>query len=105
MEITANKSLNPTGNRELKPSGAATGVSEPSLRVSKISASWALRDELWVIVGLNAMEQAPSLANYRLKTVSMGKPRPGINIDKALDWANRQEDHAMERPILAAKGS
>jgi hypothetical protein len=38
------------GNRELKPSGAATGVSEPSLKASKTSASWALRDELCVIV-------------------------------------------------------
>jgi hypothetical protein len=33
-------------------------------------------------------------------------PAAGWNtLQKALDWANRQEDHAMERPILAAKGS
>lgn len=54
-------------------------------------------------LGLNAMEQAPSLANYRLKTVSMGKPRPGINIDKALDWANRQEDDAIANKLDLCK--
>ncbi len=57
-----------TGNRELKPSGVATGASEPSLKASKTSANWALRDELWVIVWVKWDNQtrSPSTSGYSL---------------------------------------
>ena len=54
-------------------------------------------------LGLSAMEQPPPPANYRLKAVSMGRPRPGINIDKALDLANQQEDDAIANKLEMRK--
>ena len=53
--------------------------------------------------GLSVMDQPPPLANYRLKAVSMGCPRPGINIDKALELANQQEDDAIASKLEMRK--
>lgn len=46
-------------------------------------------------LGLNAMEQPPAPTPYRLKTVSMGKPRAGIRLEKTLALAGQLEDDAI----------
>lgn len=54
-------------------------------------------------LGLNAMEQPSPLANYRLKAVSMGMPRAGINLDKTLSLANQLEDEAIANKLEMRK--
>lgn len=54
-------------------------------------------------LGLNAMEQPPPLARYRLKAVSMGRPRAGITIDKALELASQLEDDAIANKLEMRK--
>ncbi|SDX97020.1 hypothetical protein SAMN05421644_12211 [Allochromatium warmingii] len=54
-------------------------------------------------LGLSAMEQPPALSNYQLKPASMGRLHSGINIDKALDLANQQEDAAIANKLEMRK--
>lgn len=44
--------------------------------------------------GLNALEHPPGRP-YRIKSSSLGKVRPGINLDKALGLADGLEDSAI----------
>lgn len=44
--------------------------------------------------GLNALEHPPGRP-YRMKPASLGKLRPGINLDKALELADGLEDSAI----------
>jgi len=44
--------------------------------------------------GLNALEHPPA-KSYKMKPASLGKVRPGINLDKALALADGLEDAAI----------
>ena len=46
-------------------------------------------------LGLSVMENPPRRASYVLRPSSMGQPRPGLSLDKALELAARQEDEAV----------
>jgi Arc/MetJ family transcription regulator len=54
-------------------------------------------------LGLSAMDQPPPPATYRLKAASMGRPRIGIDIDKALVLANQMEDDALASKLEMRK--
>jgi len=54
-------------------------------------------------LGLNAMDQPPPPATYRLKAVSMGRPRADIDIGKALDLADQLEDAAIASKLEMRK--
>jgi hypothetical protein len=49
------------------------------------------------------MDQPPPPATYRLKAASMGRPRVGIDIDKALVLANQMEDDALASKLEMRK--
>ena len=46
-------------------------------------------------LGLKAMDQPPRPARYRLKPVSMGSLRSGVDIERALALSNQLEDDAI----------
>jgi hypothetical protein len=55
-----------------------------------------------VRAGLQA-QAAPPPRPYKLKTLSMGGPMPGINLDKALQLAADFEDEEIARKLAMRK--
>lgn len=54
-------------------------------------------------LGLGVMEQPIQARPYQLSAVSMGKPRAGINLDKALDVAAELENESIVHKLEARK--
>ena len=52
--------------------------------------------------GLNA-QSAPSAKRYRLKASSLGAVRPGVQLDKALQLADKLEDEALMEKLERRK--
>jgi hypothetical protein len=52
--------------------------------------------------GLRPQGLAPA-GRYRLEPASLGLPRPGIDLDKALDLADTLEDEALARKLEQRK--
>lgn len=53
--------------------------------------------------GLAAKQQAPKVKRYRLRTVSLGGVRNGVNLDKALSLADSLEDEELMRKMELRK--
>jgi len=53
--------------------------------------------------GLAAEERPRKPRPYRVKPVSLGSPRPGIDLDKALRLADALEDEAIGRKLELSK--
>jgi len=54
-------------------------------------------------LGLSAMETPPQANNYRLRPAAMGQPRHGVNLDKARELADAQEDTAIVNKLEMRK--
>jgi hypothetical protein len=53
--------------------------------------------------GLEARVSAPEPRRFRLKPVSLGGPRPGVNLEKALQLAEVLEDQEISRKLELRK--
>lgn len=53
--------------------------------------------------GLSSERRTQSSPPYRLKTVSLGGPLPGVNLDKALHLAELLEDEAIRDKLEMRK--
>lgn len=53
--------------------------------------------------GLEASHTLPRARPYRVEPVSLGEPRPGIDLDKALRLAGELEDEELARKMELRK--
>ena len=53
--------------------------------------------------GLAVQKAPPKARRYRLKPASLGKVRPGVDLDKALRLADAMEDEAIRQKIESRK--
>lgn len=54
-------------------------------------------------LGLDVMDRPRKPVAYRVSPASMGAPRPGVNLEKALALAEKLEDEAIALELEARK--
>ncbi len=73
------------------------------LRIAARRKGVTVKEYLAVVLERGLEEQPASHGRFRLPTFSMGRPRPSINLDKALRLAANMEDEETARELTLRK--